>query len=412
MSNQETLMLIDGHALAYRAYHALPPLTSPSGEPTNATLGFANMLLKAIEDYAPDYVVATFDPARTFRHEEYAEYKATRAATPDDLRAQFGRIRQLTETLGIPVYVVDGFEADDLLGTLSLEASQQGLRTIIVTGDSDTFQLIDDNVSILTPQRTFGSVQLYTPERIKERYDLEPEQLVDLKALTGDSSDNIPGVRGVGAKTAARLMAAYGSLEAIYEHLDEVAPARFRNALEKGRDEAELSKHLITIVRDVDIDLDLESGRWGSFDRDQVMDLLRKLGFRTLANRIPGKPGRAQVGLGQQLGLFDGTGKGAVTAPVAEAQALGDYYVVDTEAALDDLATRLRQAPRFALDTETTSTQAMSTDLVGISFSAAEGQAYYIPVGHDSQLGGGPQLSLDRVREALGEYFRDLMART
>ena len=407
MSERKRLMLIDGHALAYRAYHAIPPLTSPSGEPTNATFGFANILLKAIEDYAPDYVIATFDTGRTFRHKEYAEYKATRAETPDDLRAQFGRIQELTETLGIPIYAVEGYEADDLLGTLSREASEAGVETIIVTGDSDTFQLISRYVRVLTPRRTFGQVVLYDVAAVRERYGLSPDQLIDLKAMVGDSSDNIPGVRGVGAKTATNLLKEYSSLEAIYEHLDEIKQTRFRKALEAGRDAAFMSQHLITIVRDVDINLDLESGRWGSFDRDQVMDLLRELGFRTLAKRIPGRPGRAQVGQGQQLGLFDGTGEGAVTVPVAEVQALGDYNVVDTEAALDDLVARLRQAPRFALDTETTSTQAMRTALVGISFSAAEGQAYYIPVGHDSQLGGGPQLSLDQVREALGPVLAD-----
>jgi len=231
---KKRLMLIDGHALAYRAYHAIPPLTSPSGEPTNATFGYANMLLKAIEDYAPDYVVATFDAGRTFRHEEYAEYKANRAETPDDLRPQVERIKELTETLGIPIYMMDGYEADDLLGTLSRQALAEGVETIIVTGDSDTFQLITDDVKVLTPRQTFGEIVLYDADAVRQRYGLEPTQLIDLKALVGDSSDNIPGVRGIGIKTATRLLKEYGSLEAIYEHLDQVPQTRFRNALEEG----------------------------------------------------------------------------------------------------------------------------------------------------------------------------------
>ena len=180
MTVKKRLMLVDGHALAFRAYHAIPPLTSPSGEPTNATFGFANMLLKAIDDHKPDYVITTFDVGRTFRHEEYAEYKAKRAEMPDDLRPQFDRIRELMDVLGIPTYEMEGYEADDLLGTLSLQASREGLETIIVTGDTDCFQLISPQVKVLYPRRQFGDTVIYDVEAIRERYDLEPRQLLDL----------------------------------------------------------------------------------------------------------------------------------------------------------------------------------------------------------------------------------------
>jgi len=390
---RKRLLLIDGHALAYRAYHAIPPLTSPSGEQTNATFGYANMLLKAIQDYDPDYVVAAFDAGRTFRHDTFKEYKATRAETPDDLRVQFERIRELTEALGIPVYVKEGYEADDILGTLAKQASEMGLETIIVTGDSDTFQLISPDVKVLTPRRTFGDVQLYDVEAIRQRYGLDPQRLIDLKALMGDSSDNIPGVRGIGAKTATALLQKYGSLEELYEHLDEVEKARFRKALEEGRESAFLSKALVTIRRDVDVSLDLEKCKWGDFDRQKVMQLLRELGFHSLVNRIP--EGRSN-GHGEQLGLFE----------EAEEE-LVDYTVVDTEDALDKLVEKLRKASRVALDTETTGTKPMEAELVGISLSDAPGKAYYIPLGHVASLEGKEQLSLDLVREKLGPVLAD-----
>jgi DNA polymerase-1 len=400
MSEKKRLMLIDGHALAYRAYHAIPPLTSPTGEPTNATFGFANMLLKAIQDYAPDYVIATFDVGRTFRHEEYAGYKAKRAETPDDLRAQFGRVRELVEALGIPIYVKEGYEADDVLGTLSLQASRLGLETIIVSGDTDTFQLVAPGVSVLTPQRGFGEVMLYDVQAIHQRYGLEPEQLIDFKAMVGDTSDNILGVPGVGEKTAAALLQQYGSLEGIYEHLGEVKQARFRKALEEGRGSAMQSRHLVTIVRDIDVKLDLQSCRWGRLDRTKVMNLLRELGFRTLVGRIP----QEQRIEATQLDLLSSAPQ--PTLQVAE-KALGDYRVIDTPAALDELVACLRKVSQLAVDTETTGLDPMRADLVGISLSDAPGRGYYLPVGHDQRLPVGRQLPLELVREKLGPVLQD-----
>jgi len=395
---RKRLMLIDGHALAYRAYHAIPSLTSPTGEPTNATFGFANILLKAIQDCQPDHIITTFDVGRTFRHEEYEEYKAKRAKTPDDLRPQFERIKELVTALGIPIREVDGYEADDLLGTLSQQATDLGLETIIVTGDTDTFQLVSPSVKVLYPRRQFGDTMLYDLEAVHERYDLDPAQLVDLKALMGDSSDNIPGVPGVGAKTATRLLKKYGSVEAIYEHLDEVKQARFRQALERGRDGAMMSKHLVTIVRDVDLPLDLEASVWPSFDRAKVMELFRELGFRSLVGRLPRPEGPGQAA---QLGFF------APTEEIGAGPAEADYRIVDTEESLAELVEGLRRATLFALDTETTHTDPMRARLVGISISDAPGVAYYLPVGHDPRLCRDRQLSLEAVRAGLGPLLAD-----
>ncbi|MGI6375826.1 MAG: DNA polymerase I [Anaerolineae bacterium] len=390
MAATKRLMLIDGHAMAYRAYHALPPLTGPNGEPTNATLGYANILLKAIADYAPDYVVATFDRGKTFRHEQYPQYKATRAETPDDLRVQFDRIQQLTRALGIPIYELDGYEADDLLGTLSRQGEQKGLEVIIVTGDSDTFQLITDRTRVLLPRRNVGDVELCGPDEVKERYGLAPGQLIDYKALVGDSSDNIPGVSGVGVKTATNLLQAYGTLDGVYEHLDEVTQARFRNALEAGRESAYMSRDLVTIRRDVGVALDLEGGTWGQFDREAVVALLRELGFSSLLSRIP-KPGPETA---EQLGLFQ-------DQRPAPAQGLGEYELVIREEQLRALTARLAQATVVALDTETDSVDTMRCKLVGVSLSADAGQGYYIPVGHVERLDDERQLPWGAVRAAL-----------
>ncbi|NLX36491.1 MAG: DNA polymerase I [Chloroflexi bacterium] len=395
MAATKRLMLIDGHAMAYRAYHALPPLTGPNGEPTNATLGYANILLKAIADYTPDYVVATFDRGKTFRHEQYPEYKATRAETPADLRVQFDRIQQLTRALGVPIYERDGFEADDLLGTLARQAERAGLEVIIVTGDSDTFQLITDLTHVLVPKRNVGDVELCGPDEIKERYGLTPGQLIDYKALVGDSSDNIPGVSGVGAKTATNLLQAYGTLDGVYEHLDEVAQARFRNALDAGRDSAYMSRDLVTIRRDVDVTLDLDAGEWGRFAREDVVALLRELGLTSLLNRIP-KPGTAAA---EQLGLFVGQEPAPVHGPT-------ECELVTSDDQLKALVARLSTAKVLALDTETDSVDTMRCKLVGVSLAIEAGKGYYIPVGHDERLGDERQLPWGKVRAALEPPLR------
>jgi len=401
--DRRRLMLIDGHALAYRAYHAIPPLTSPAGEPTNAIFGFANILLKAIQDYDPDYVITTFDVGRTFRHDEYEEYKAKRAKTPDDMRPQLPWIKKLVAALGIPIHQVEGYEADDLLGTLSLQATRLGLETIIVSGDTDTFQLISPTVQVLYPRRQFRDTKLYDEEAVRERYDLEPGQLIDLKALMGDSSDNIPGVRGVGDKTATRLLKQYGSVEAIYEHLDQVTQSRFRQALERGRDAAVMSKYLVTIVRDVDITLDLAASKWPRFERAEVMELLRELGFGSLVSRIP-RP--ETTGEAAQLGFFAQPGAATGREPALGPSEV-DYRVVDSKESLDRLVAHLRETELFALDTETTHTDPMRARLVGISISDTPGTAHYLPVGHDPRLSQGQQLPLELVRARLGPVLAD-----
>jgi len=394
------LVLIDGNALVHRAYHAIPPLTSPAGEPTNAVYGFTSMLLKALSELKPDYIAVAFDVGRTFRHDEYPDYKATRARPPDDLEAQFGPVKAVVEAFGIPQYYADGYEADDVVGTLAEQAARQNIETIIVTGDTDILQLVSPHTKVLISGRRFSDTVLYDEERVRERYGLEPRQLADLRGLKGDSSDNIPGVPGVGIKTATPLLQRYGTVEQVYEHLDEISSKRVRGALADHRDQALLSKHLAAIVTDAPVNLDLDACRVGRYDRERVVQLFRELGFRTLLDRLP----QRMSGSSAQLSLFDSQ---VASDKAAEQAAPGRYQAIQDSESLDELVRRLSTVSLFALDVETTSVNAMETDLVGISLSPEEGEGYYLPVGHDPRLEKGAQLPLDHVLERLRGVLED-----
>jgi DNA polymerase-1 len=398
MADPAKLVLIDGHALVYRAYFALPSTMATShGELTNAVFGFTSMLLNVLRDEQPDYIAVTWDRGRTFRHDEYAEYKANRAKMPDDLSIQFQRIDELVSAFEIPTYSAEGFEADDVLAALAEQAEDQGLETLIVTGDTDTFQLIDPHVRVMTPRRSFGDTIVYDEAGIHQRYGLEPEQLIDYKALVGDTSDNVPGVRGIGDKTATALLQKYGSVEAIYEHLDEIKSGRFRGALEQGRDLAFLSKHLVTIVREVPVSLDLEACRVRPVDRDRLVELFRELEFRALLARLPAAEKPARAG---QLSLF-----AEPDAPVHEPPPAG-YRVVDSVEALQAIVAELSQARAVVVDVESTSVDPMAASLVGIALSAREGQGYYVPVGHELD-GPASNLPLPTVAEVLAPILQD-----
>jgi DNA polymerase-1 len=397
MANADKLVLIDGHALVYRAYFALPSdMATSRGELTNAVFGFASMLINVLRDEKPAYLAVAFDVGRTFRHDDYDEYKANRAHMPDDLSMQMARIEELLQAFHIPTYRVEGYEADDVLAALARQAKQDGLEVLIVTGDTDTFQLIDPQVRVMTPRRSFGDTVIYDQARIRDRYGLEPGQLIDYKALVGDTSDNVPGVRGVGDKTATRLLQEYGSVEGIYEHLDEVSSTRFRNALEEGRDLAFLSKHLVTIVQDVPVELDLDDCRFDDLDRERIVELFRELEFRTLLDRLAQIEPAAGVAPGTpaQLSFF------AEEEPPEEE---GDYRIVDTPAALERMVADLSQAEAIAVDVESTSVDPMAARLVGIAFSGREGAGYYVPVGHEE----GRNLELSLVAAEVASLLRD-----
>ena len=395
-----TLYLIDGHALAYRAYFALTRggdvsrFITSSGEPTAGTFGFISVLLKLLETEAPEYLAVSFDTGGTFRDEIYPEYKGTRAKMPEDLRTQIARIRELVAAFGIPVLEAEGYEADDVLGTVARVASDQGVKVVILTGDRDLLQLVSKNVTIRLAGQKLAEAQDFGPQEVRDKYQLSPAQLIELKALVGDTSDNIPGVRGIGEKTAVQLLEQFGDLAGIYAHLEEV-PNRFRSKLEQEKEAAELSHRLGTIVTDVPLEFELEACRAQEYDLDRIAGLFRDLEFRTLLNRITKLNKDDQ---GQQLNLF------VRTEPSAEATR---HHIVSDAKSLEALARRLKKASAIAMDVETTSTDPMRADLVGISLAVEPGEGYYLPVGHLPAAAGGPQLELEAALGALRRPLTD-----
>jgi DNA polymerase-1 len=299
----ERLMLLDGFGLVYRGYYALPPLTTSKGELVNGVFGFCSIVLRGFADLKPDYVAVAFDlSGPTFRHEQYAEYKATRSRMPDDLAAQFPKVREVVKALRIPVYEQQGFEADDVIGALTVQAEAKGVETTIVTVDLDMLQLVTDHTRLMTTRSGVENTIIYDPARIWERYGLRPDQMIDYKALKGDPTDNIPGVPGVGEKTAAKLIAQYESLDALYAKIDEVKPDKLRDKLIEHREAVYRGQDLSTIVRDLpDITLDLESARLADYDRETVIRLFREYEFRTLIERLPAMSGESAVDKVQAL---------------------------------------------------------------------------------------------------------------
>ncbi len=372
------LVLLDSHALIHRAYHAIPPnLTSPNGEPTNATYGFTSTLLKVLSDLKPDCIAAAFDVGHSFRREQFAEYKGTRPKLPDDLAVQLSRSRDVVAAFSIPAFGVERYEADDLLGTLANQAQASGVEAIIVTGDTDTFQLVNENTSIYYYVGRTGEMLLYDQAKVKERYGLEPRQMIDYKALKGDVSDNIPGVPGVGEKTATKLLQTYGSVDDIYEHIDSVEP-KLREKLVAAKEQVLRGKQLVTIVTDAPVKLDLDACRVTQYDRERVVKFFREMGFRSLIDRLPGgapRPTQSELLSEEQTSVkrleVDSTPK--------------DYHLVDNDAALDALVAKLKSVSAFAVDVETTDTDAMRAELVGIAIGLGQGEAYYVPVGDDRQ---------------------------
>ena len=399
------VLLVDGYALVHRAYHAVPPLSNSKGEPTNAVYGFALMLLRALADLRPQYVAVAFDrPTPTFRHTEFEAYKAQRPPAPADLKAQFNRVRDLVRALGVSAFEVDGFEADDVIGTLAASASDRGWQVVIATGDADALQLVTDHVSVLTPLRGFSETVTYDPAGVRARYGIEPGQLPDFKALSGDPSDNIKGVPGIGAKTASKLLGQYGSVEALLLAAGEL-PERTRTALTEHADAARLGKRLATIVTDIQLDVDWEQCHAGRYDRAEAIALFRELEFRSLIGRLPGAAAdepASRPATSAQMGMFADEARPAAPTPVP-VPADVRYQVVTTRAQLREVVARIDAAPELAVDVETTGVDANRAALVGISLSVEPASAYYIPVGHATPE---PQLPLTTIADVLGPALR------
>jgi DNA polymerase-1 len=382
----ERLALIDSNSLIYRAFFAVPPLTTTKGELANATFGFASILLKSLEQATPQHIAAAFDlPVPTFRREMEPTYKATRKPMPDELRPQFERCKQLLEAFGIPMYSLPGYEADDVIGALARQAEAKGLETIIVSGDLDPLQLVTPRIKLMTTRQGFQNTVIYDEEMIRQRYGLRPNQMVDFKALKGDATDNIPGVPGVGEKTAAKLIAERETLEGVYSDLGTYTP-RLRESLTANRDQVFRSRELATIVTDLPVTLELDRTRRTTYDRAAVLELFRDLEFRSLVPRLPpadqnlaapapiapaaptATASARMVARGGQLQL------GLEGAP-GVAPPVDTTLVADVDA--DQVAAALRTAGIFAVHADV-DLSGRHPLLVGLGLAAGE-RAWYVP---------------------------------
>ena len=372
----ERLLLIDSNSLIYRGFFAIPPLTTTKGELVNAAFGFASILLKAIQEVHVDHIAAAFDlPIPTFRHERDATYKATRKPMPDDLRPQFERCKEFLQKFGVPMYSLPGYEADDVIGALAKQAETLGLETIILSGDLDTLQLVTPRTKLMTTRQGFQNTVVYDEAMIHARFGLRPDQMVDYKALKGDTTDNIPGVPGVGEKTAAKLIAENGSVEGVYADLTRFTP-KLRAGLEEKREQVLHSREMSRIVTDLPVTLELDRTRRGAYDRATVIELFRDLEFRSLIPRLPPADGNtaaptasAASSRGGQMTL--GLEPEAPTAPAEPAATLLAHTDVPRVVAA------VRAAGTLALYADVESER--HPRLVGLGLSAA-GEVHYLPI--------------------------------
>ncbi|MEZ4863964.1 MAG: DNA polymerase I [Caldilineaceae bacterium] len=403
-----TLLLIDGHSQAYRAFFGMKaPLSTRTGELTGAVYGFTRKLLSVIKEYRPEYVAVAFDLGDTWRHAEFTDYKATRERMPDEMRTQIERIQQLLTVFNIPIITCPDYEADDVLGTLAHQADAQEFDVLILTGDRDMFQLVTERTKILyTSGGPNPTTSVYGLPEIDERYGLTPAQFIDLKALTGDTSDNIPGVPGVGEKTAAKLLQEYGSLEQLYSNVEAISGPKTRQNLIDARPVVERNKRLVTIVNTLDLPFDADSCRLRDYDQEAVVALLQELEFRSLIKELPQSDTLTDMQSGDatpsataagQMGLFDTPAATAADSAVGEST----YLCVQDEAALQKVVDHLANAQLLSFDVETTSTDALQAKLVGLGVAWAPQAAAYIPVAHTE----GEQLPWATVHAALQPFF-------
>lgn len=409
MAERPMLYLLDGHALAYRHHFAMitRPLTNArTGEIVSAVFGFSRALLELMERERPYYLAVAFDEGLTGRDQLYPEYKGTREKMPDDLAAQMSRIQEVVRAFNIPILSLPGYEADDVMGTIAAQAEKQDVFTRIVTGDRDLFQLLTSHISVrFSSTKSGAGDEIYEPERFRAEYGFEPIHLTDYKGLVGDTSDNIPGVRGIGDKTARELLQKYTDLEQIYENIALIKGALQQKLIE-GRELAFLSRQLATIHRDAPITLDLDACVAHEFDHAAVEALFRELEFGSLFKQLDKLRERQIYQTAQTAALIERT-----QAKVERAQQLNLFEMdvpvdplpgtttitVDTPEKLRDLTARLETAALIAFDTETTGTSHVSADLVGISLAVDAQTGYYIPLGHRE----GDQLPIEVVLDAL-----------
>ncbi|MFA6097941.1 MAG: DNA polymerase I [Patescibacteria group bacterium] len=386
-SKEKKFIIIDANALLHRSFHALPPLTTKKGQLINAVYGFTSVLLKVFKEFKPSYMAVAFDmKEKTFRHKEFKAYKATRVAAPDEFYAQIPLAKKVLDVFNIPVIEKEGFEADDVIGTIAESNQQAKIPTIIVTGDKDTFQLINDYVKVFTLRKGVSDTITYDSEMVRQRYGLEPSQMIDLKALAGDQSDNIPGVKGIGEKGAIDLLKKFGSLEKIYQEIEKNADTekikpRQLKLLKEQRKEAEMSKKLATIVLDVPINFNLEACELGAYDKQKVFTLFKELEFRSMLSRLPDFKEKKIAPESQPAVVEEKTDITPVMdEPQKSASSKEKYKLINTDSDFAEFFSELKKQTAFALDTESTNLDPFRAKLLGISVCWTEGEAYYLNV--------------------------------
>jgi DNA polymerase-1 len=410
-----TLYLIDGHALAYRMYFALTAgggnnarWQNSKGEPTAGIYGFARELIRVLEQERPEYLAVAFDVGKTFRDKIFPEYKATREKMPDDLRSQIGRIREMVDAFHIPRLEMEGYEADDVLGSIAKIAAEQGLGVKIITGDRDLLQLVNDRTAVYLA----GDDQTYLSDQdVIKKLGVRADQVVDYKAIVGDTSDNIPGVKGVGEKTAIALLEKFQTLDAIYANMDQVEK-RWRGKFEENREVAYMSRDLARIETGLKINIDLENAQVKPFEPEKLHAFFTEMEFKTLipkvasissgvdaaaSTEVVAKPKKNKPN--EQISMFQNQPQVITSLPTSKIEVV----IVDTDEKLEALKKELAAAKVISFDTETTSTEETTADLVGISLAIKEGQGYYIPVGHTA----GNNLSVEKVIAALTPSMTD-----
>jgi DNA polymerase-1 len=377
MTKRKKLVIFDGHALVHRGYHAIPYLSTKDGTPTNAVYGFTMMMLLALRELKPDYVAVAWDaPGKTFRHDDFKDYKATRKKADQELYDQLPITKEVISAFNIPLLEHSGFEADDIIGSLSKQYEDK-VDVVIVTGDMDELQLVSDKTTVFTMRKGFSDTFIYDEKAVHDKYGVTPEEFIVYKALKGDTSDNIPGVSGVGDKTATDLVSKYQTLDNIYKHLDDLKPA-VRNKMEAGKDSAYLSEKLSTIKRDMKLDFDLKDSVIHEYDRKKVYDLFHKLEFRTLLSKLP-----AEKITDEQTELSQESEQKIATKYNRTHLKSVKYHLITNLAELKDLSKKLKAQKLISFDSETDSVDEVEANLVGASFSFKEGEAYYVPLAHD-----------------------------
>ncbi|HEY0893945.1 MAG TPA: 5'-3' exonuclease H3TH domain-containing protein, partial [Cellvibrio sp.] len=399
------LVLVDGSSYLYRAYHALPPLTNSKGQPTGAVKGVVNMMRRLLKDYPLSPIAVIFDAkGKTFRDDMYAEYKANRPPMPDDMRPQVQPIHDIVQAMGLPLFVIEGVEADDVIGTLARQATERQMPVVISTGDKDMAQLVNEHVTLVN---TMTETVLDIPG-VNAKYGFGPELMIDYLALMGDKVDNIPGVPGVGEKTAQGLIQGLGGLDAIYADLEKVRTLSFRGAktmpekLIEHRDMAYLSYRLATIKTDVELAIAPESIHRGQPDNNRLRDLFEDLEFKNwakdLGEDVSSSPATA-------ADASEESNNTVSSSPVAAPTDIR-YDIITDKNVFAEWLNRLQQAAQFSFDTETTALEIMDAKIVGVSFAIEAGVAAYIPCGHD-YMGAPEQLPLDWVLQELKPILED-----